>query len=145
MNIKVEAMPIEFYNGYAHAALWLCGDYDESFLDLGYNRSDIHEDSRAVMLNECKLFWNANWQKMSAVVESEVRIDWGPGYRVYLEYSAERAGHDFWLMRNHHGAAYWDYGELSHKLRAELTELAHLEGTRSLYMGDDGLIHYCEG
>ena len=51
----------------------------------------------------------------------------------------ERAGFDFWLTRNGHGAGFWDgdwpepYGEM-------LTKLAKTYGEFEICQGDDGLI-----
>lgn len=54
-------------------------------------------------------------------------------------YTMERAGHDFWLTRNRHGAGFWDRG-----LGAagdELTKHAHSFGSCDLYRGDDSLLY----
>lgn len=58
-------------------------------------------------------------------------------------YSEARAGHDFWLTRNGHGAGFWDRG-----LGAVGDRLSELCGhgthfsTLDLYRGDDGLIYF---
>jgi hypothetical protein len=52
----------------------------------------------------------------------------------------ERAGHDFWLTRNHHGAGFWD-GDWSEPEATELTRISHEMGEVDLYVGDDGRIH----
>lgn len=58
---------------------------------------------------------------------------------------ARRAGCDFWLTRNRHGAGYWDEGyRESAEINAALTRLtdaAHAYGTADLYVGDDGWIY----
>jgi len=56
-----------------------------------------------------------------------------------VSYDMERAGHDFWLTRNGHGAGFWDreLGETGTKL----TEFAKTFGGFDLYVGDDGLIY----
>jgi hypothetical protein len=57
-------------------------------------------------------------------------------------YSEERAGHDFWLTRNHHGAGYWDREELeAGGLGRELTAAANLFSGIDTYVGDDGLVY----
>jgi hypothetical protein len=53
--------------------------------------------------------------------------------------SDERAGHDFWLTRNRHGAGFWDEGLGT--VGKVLTDKAHAYGGCDLYIGDDGLIH----
>lgn len=57
--------------------------------------------------------------------------------------SSERAGHDFWLTRNHHGAGFWDRGDDDYPkaARDRLTAAAHTAGECELYIGDDGLIY----
>lgn len=57
-------------------------------------------------------------------------------------YDAERAGHDFWLSRNGHGAGFWcrdelEDGDLGDKLTAIV---AWFHGV-GLYTGDDGLAY----
>lgn len=53
--------------------------------------------------------------------------------------AAEQIGHDLWLTRNHHGAGFWDRG--FGVVGDVLTRHAHAEGTRDLYIGDDGLVY----
>jgi hypothetical protein len=50
-----------------------------------------------------------------------------------------RAGHDFWLTRQGHGAGFWD-GDWPQADGARLTDLAHAFGPFELYLGDDGQI-----
>ncbi len=53
--------------------------------------------------------------------------------------SFAKAGHDFWLTRERHGAGFWDEGLGS--IGDRLTEAAHAYGSFDLYVGDDGMIH----
>lgn len=55
------------------------------------------------------------------------------------ERNDRRAGVDFWLTRNGHGAGFWDGGWPEHS--DELTKLSKPYGSVDLYIGDDGLIH----
>jgi hypothetical protein len=52
-----------------------------------------------------------------------------------------RAGHDFWLTRNRHGAGFWDEGYRGSKEATEalqrLTEASHTEGDAGLLLGAD--------
>jgi hypothetical protein len=50
-----------------------------------------------------------------------------------------RAGHDFWLTRNHHGAGFWDRGLGA--VGDSLTIAAHTFGGVDLYVGDDGQVY----
>jgi hypothetical protein len=55
-------------------------------------------------------------------------------------YNASRAGHDFWLTRNRHGAGFWDRGLGA--VGDELTREAHTYGDESCYLGDDDRLHF---
>lgn len=58
-----------------------------------------------------------------------------------LMYSRARAGHDFWLTRNGHGAGFWDRKELEPgKIGDALTAIAKSYGTLDCYLGDNGEI-----
>jgi hypothetical protein len=54
-------------------------------------------------------------------------------------WTAEQAGHDFWLTRNRHGAGFWDRGHGAEG--ADLTQHAKSFGDCDLYVGDDGGIY----
>ncbi len=118
-----------FTHGYITAALWSSTDDNGEPLDAGRDGSDIAPDSRARMEKDCAAFFK-NWHPL---------WDEAPDGS---DYSAdERAGHDFWLTRNRHGAGFWDrpeiYGETN---AARLTESAQAAGERWLYLGDDGKV-----
>lgn len=51
-----------------------------------------------------------------------------------------RAGHDFWLTRQGHGAGFWD-GDWPKADGKRLTDMAHAFGSFELYLGDDGQIY----
>lgn len=55
------------------------------------------------------------------------------------EYTELRAGHDFWLTRNHHGAGFWDRG--LGPAGERLTTIAHSFGSADAYLGDDGKVY----
>lgn len=55
------------------------------------------------------------------------------------DYTARRAGVDFWLTRNHHGAGFWDRG--LGDIGDALTETAHIFGEADAYVGDDGKVY----
>jgi hypothetical protein len=58
-----------------------------------------------------------------------------------MSYDMERAGIDFWLSRNGHGAGYFDrdIGTAANGLQ----KLARSMLGRNVYRGNDGLIYYC--
>lgn len=54
-----------------------------------------------------------------------------------------RAGHDFWLTRNRHGAGFWDEGNRGADANAalsRLTEASHAQGDAGLLLGADAKI-----
>ena len=56
------------------------------------------------------------------------------------KYQIEQIGHDFWLTRNGHGAGFWD-GDYEDKDGKILTMISESFGSKSPYLGDDGLIY----
>ena len=120
----------EFTRAYIVAALWTfdedapSGEYEDSGR-IEELAPRIHPDSLASMTQEAGEFHSLN------------------GHLWKDHYSDDRAGHDFWLTRNGHGAGFWDRDELPDEIGKQLTDAAHKCGERYLYYGDDGKI-YCE-
>ena len=58
-------------------------------------------------------------------------------------YDSDRAGIDFWLTRNGHGAGFWDrgLGEVGDQLTKKCDWQGKF-GERNLYIGDDGKIYH---
>lgn len=113
-----------FTNAYIEAALWSSTDNSDEQggepLDDNYGLDDIAEETLASILDDCKAF-----QRDHAVdIGSEL----------------ERAGHDFWLTRNGHGAGFWD-GDWEDDIGQRLTDASDVYGSVDLYVGDDGLIY----
>lgn len=114
-----------FVQGYIECALWSSMDSYDDYglpLDENYTASDMSYDLREQIASDCASFiwYNRRDLKTSGL-------------------SPERAGHDFWLTRNRHGAGFWDEGLRT--LGDRLTEAAHAYGTVDLYIGDDDRIH----
>ncbi len=81
---------------------------------------NIDPAALADMIEDCKLFQ----QNHAEDIGSE----------------CERAGHDFWLTRNHHGAGFLD-GDWPSESARRLTDASHFYGSVDLYAGDDGRIY----
>ncbi len=81
-----------FIESYIETALWSSTDEEGESLDI-YQDSDIAPETLASMRADCEAFYEAN------------REDWES-----VDMSDERAGHNFWLNRNGHGAGFWDEG-----------------------------------
>lgn len=117
----------KFTRAYIECALWTSTTHDQEDDDFGdtpmddnHDITDIAESCLTAMIDDCAKFQADN---MPMIVDD-----------------LPRAGHDFWLTRNHHGAGFWDgdweeFGDL-------LTERSHAYRECDLYVGDDGFI-YC--
>lgn len=126
--------PESFFDAYVTTALWSSNDEStpeggEPF-DINYSASDITPDALAAMRADCDLFYDQN----RAALTCE-----GVTYGSDFDQDG-RAGHDFWLTRNGHGAGFWD-GDWPEPQATDLTEAAREFNQCDLYLGDDGLIY----
>lgn len=104
-----------FFNSYVETALWVGGE-DAA----GCDWTDIAPESLAEMREDCESFY-------------EECLD-------MIKHDLSRAGHDFYLTRNRHGAGFWD-GDWPENGKV-LTERSHPYGTQELYLGDDGVLYH---
>lgn len=113
-----------FTRAYFEAALWASNDESDDSggepLDKNYDISDIAPETRDRMIADCADFQ----ERFAELIGSKT----------------ERAGHDFWLTRNGHGAGFWD-GDWPEPDATKLDEGAKEYGETYLYVGDDGKIH----
>lgn len=123
-----EAETAEFIEAYVEAMFWL--------MDEQYEQPDpplidhLDEQVREEISSECKAFIEANLIDLRA---SETRGD----YAARAEWSPQaRAGHDFYLTRNGHGAGFWDRGLKT--IGERLSEAAKPYGDQSIWPADDG-------
>jgi len=112
-----------FTRQYVATALWSSTGDDEEPLDDDHGPEDIDPDTLRRMAADCARFQREN------------AADIGDGQE-----DAERAGHDFWLTRNGHGAGFWD-GDWPEPAATRLTDACKAYGEYDLYVGDDGRIH----
>jgi hypothetical protein len=110
-----------FTEGYVTCALWSSSDDKGNPLDREFGVGDISYATFEQMVKDCESFQRVHGSALA-------------------EFSSERAGHDFWLTRNRHGAGFWD-GDYPKELGARLTEASHGYGEFNLYVGDDGKIY----
>ena len=115
---------------YGETALWSSPDE----LDSNYGISDIAAETRAKMNSDVVEFYEANFDAIFAWPTHMARGEAG------RRGAAIRAGHDFWLTRNGHGAGFWD-GDWPEPQATRLTAASEKFGSFDLYVGDDGLIH----
>lgn len=99
-----------------------------------YSQSDLAPKTLSKIVADCAKFQADNASTIDeAIATGEVKC--GPDFDEW-----ERAGHDFWLSRGHHGAGFWD-GDWPQPYADKLTEAAHAFGECNLYVGDDGKIY----
>jgi hypothetical protein len=110
----------KFIESYIETALLSSTDSSDHPLDCNYDTEDISPECMARMVEDCKAFQ----ETASDMIAGR---EW-------------RAGHDFWLTRNGHGAGFWDGDWPEHGKK--LTEISKAYGSVDLYVGDDDKI-YC--
>lgn len=114
----------EFTAKYIKTALWSSTDNATESggepLDANYSAEDIHPDTLAEMVADCAAFQRDH--------SADIATD------------PSRAGHDFWLTRNGHGAGFWD-GDWDDEAGNRLSDASEVYGSYDLYIGDDGMIH----
>lgn len=110
----------EFTLAYIKAALWSSTDETDAPLDKRFGIEDIAPECLTQMKKDCE--------------------DFQSQYKDLISCDEKRAGHDFWLTRNRHGAGFWDGDWPEHGTM--LTEASHAYGEVNLYVGDDKKI-YC--
>lgn len=125
----------EFVKAYAECALWSsCGPDEEPYacenLDDLFSVEDISPETMASMREDCEDFCKSNHADLLAYCEAMGNEQWS---------GEMRAGHDFWLTRNGHGAGFWDRG--LGELGERLTKAAKVYGSVELYPGDDGKVY----
>ena len=107
----------DFTIGYVECALWSSTDENGDPLDDNYGWGDIDHKSLKRMISDCVAFQEDNAGDLE---------DTDPA----------RAGMDFWLTRNGHGAGFWD-GDYPEEVGDRLTESAKIYGSQDLCVCDD--------
>lgn len=120
----------DFVIAYKTCALWSSIGDDGEPLDDTKTIDEISQDCAEFMRADCVEFMRSN---VADLIEYEARMtceQWR---------GMERAGHDFWLTRNGHGAGFWDRG--LDDLGERLSKAARAYGPVDLYIGDDGFVY----
>jgi hypothetical protein len=105
---------------YIDCALWSSMDDAGTPLGDNHDATDLAAETLERMKADCALFKVQYWESICG--------------------DLSRAGHDFWLTRNGHGAGFWD-GDWPEDVGENLTEACRLWGEVDLYLGDDGKIY----
>lgn len=123
----------EFTMAYLEAALWSTNDESDDNggepMDKNYDFDDIAPEALEKVKADCAKFQadNADWINRKHCLN-------------YSTTPEARAGHDFWLTRNGHGAGFWD-GDWSKESEAVLTVASKKFGEVNPYVGDDGKLY----
>jgi hypothetical protein len=114
----------EFTQSYLETALWASTDNSTESggypLDDNYGVDDFAPEALAQAIADCKDFQELAGERIA--------------------HDLGRAGHDFWLTRNRHGAGFWD-GDWPEVDGEWLTEMSHPYGECDIYVGDDGRLY----
>lgn len=97
------------------------GRFDISFDRLNYDADDLSAELLAHVVEECRQFQEEQAEVLARAYESPA-----------IDYTPERAGHDFWLTRNGHGAGFWDRGLGA--IGRQLTDAAKCYGSEDWYV-----------
>lgn len=122
-NVGGPPMPDEFVRQYLETALWSSNNdvVDPEGhghpMDDDYGVEDFSERAREQATRECTEFWMKNWRD--------------------IEDDPSRAGHDFWLTRNGHGAGFWD-GDWPEEAGERLSDAAKEFGEQNIYPNEEG-------
>lgn len=124
----------EFTTAYLTAALWTSTDETNpeqggAPLDQNYSIEDIDAATLDEMTADCEKF-----QALLGKLIDDMNVK----YRGGAAYSCEeRAGHDFWLTRNGHGAGFWD-GDWTEPAATKLTDAATAFGEYDITASGNG-------
>jgi hypothetical protein len=108
----------QFFGAYLTAALWSStgGENGTESLD----NYEWGEGAKEQLMPDALKFYQENYNDISD--------------------DLERAGHDFWLTRNGHGAGFWD-GDWPEDVGERLTEISKRFREVELYLGDDERVY----
>jgi len=116
--------------GNGDAPLWCAecgeGEPNPAPMDDNYSVNDLAPETLAKMTADCAAFQAENAEMLAACGLTD-----------------ERAGHNFWLNRNGHGAGFWDEDKTGDEMAAcdALSLASKAADTCDLYAGDDGKLY----
>jgi hypothetical protein len=109
-----------FVDSYLEAAIFVAPETDEFS---GLTVADFAPEAREQAEQECAKFIEEALADLATMDEA-------------------RAGHCFFLNRNHHGSGFWDERTIPKETGERLSNLSHKHGERDIYVGDDGKIYF---
>lgn len=121
------AMKSPFIAGFITCALWASTDDSGEPLDRNHTAEDFTAEALHQIITECQAFND---------FAAPLPLYGGTPQTAVL--AAERAGHDYFLTRNGHGAGFWDRDELSETDQQRLTNLSKAAGELDIMTDDEG-------
>ena len=119
-----------FTQGYIEAAFFTSTGPDNAEEGLGEaSFAEIAPASLTEVMAECAKFQTDNAYLLERACERS-------------DYDWHRAGVDYWLTRNGHGAGFWDRKELEPDNLGDRLSDACRHHESNMYRGDDGLIYF---
>lgn len=115
-----------FIQGFLACMLWSTTNEGDASLGDCHGLEDLDEFARQGLVDRCNAFITANAKDLLAATGQ-------PGY------TFSRAGHDFMLSSNGHGAGFFDRG--LGQAGDRLQEAANRAPATQAYLGDDGRVH----
>lgn len=98
-----------FIEGFKVAAVWSLLDDNEEPLDRNYSPDDFSDEAMKLIEEDCSRFYAQHAELWQSPDGSNAMLD-------------ARAGSDFWLTRNGHGAGFWDGAYANDEALAEAAE-----------------------
>lgn len=126
LTIETGELNDDFFAAYVVCAIWSSTDDDGNPLDSEHSADDISPECLDKMRFDCLDFWTQAGGLLCD--ENCLTSKW-----------EERAGRDFWLTRNGHGAGFWDC-DWEEPAASELAALAEKFGEAYLW-AEDGVIN----
>lgn len=123
----------KFTSAYIQTLFWSSANEEGDNFD-SFSKFDLSDDALQKIVAECEKFQSENHDLIFDAIQTN-QVVCGPDFD-----ELERAGHDFCLTRNHHGAGFWD-GDWPEPYAQKLTDAAHAFGAMNIYFGDDGKIY----
>lgn len=123
-----------FVRAYLVTALWSSTDDAGNPLDADFSVADFSPDALARAVADSEAFQAANADTIAAAISEGVTCgpDFGP---------EGRAGHDFWLSRNGHGAGFFD-GDWPEPYGDKLQDAARAFGELNPYVDENGQVSF---
>lgn len=129
----------DFFRAYCETAAWCGVEYKSGDVRADSDKAsdmaadDIHPATLREMQEDCTAFLEKARPIIEAAIETG-EVTCGPDFDEW-----GRAGHDFWLTRNGHGAGFWD-GDWPEPMADQLDTLAKGFGEVDLMINADGSI-----